>query len=446
MKRFFSEFGVLMKRRKHLLFLLILWSICSLTLFVCCKGLDGSIKDAFGKNENNEKKDYTYDLEVGNMDNVDKLTFRRALNRVLTENKEFGYYSYFVTSGAVVGIKNTENLDISTKTKTSGNAKDGFHTQYEVRVIFLDRNAVTNKVSDVKIATKLISLFEGDLDYDAILPVCFDYAWMSEGKEISAEEGYPISYVKTTDEEYSIDYRVKLSSFINDPSGSKVDSITLGSKSYPLEGAVIIPLREMGTSTSSANKQARREYWEHIYDMRNRGVIISDLKPDELQKYMDSLLDDERNAVSGTKLSEFFRIKIKDADYNNKLLYSEMIDDIKTLGARAALAAMIITGILLVAYLLASVSRNQRFQFLSFINGTGRLEFWLIYVLQIIMWFIFTVFPSYALYFGLMKILKTDFVELREYINPAAIIAAIGLFVVTVRLIIWNPGKILRRI
>ena len=97
-------------------------------------------------------------------------------------------------------------------------------------------------------------------------------------------------------------------------------------------------------------------------------------------------------------------------------------------------------------YLLISISRNQRYEFLAYINGTGKIEFWLIYVLQIAIWFVFTVFPSYALYFGIMKIVKTNFVDLKEYFTFPAIIAAIGFVVVTLRLLIWNTGKILRRI
>ena len=45
-----------------------------------------------------------------------------------------------------------------------------------------------------------------------------------------------------------------------------------------------------------------------------------------------------------------------------------------------------------------------------------------------------------------MKLLKTNFIDLKEYITPATIIAAVGFAVVTVRLLIWNTGKILRRI
>ena len=140
MKRFFGELGVLMKKRRHLLFLIILWSICALTLHIFCKGLDSTVEDSFGKNENNEKKEYTYDLVVENMDSVDKLVVRRALNDMLTGSKVFDYYSYYVSSGTVVGLKNPSALDISTRTKTSQDDQGVFHTNYEVRVFFIDRN------------------------------------------------------------------------------------------------------------------------------------------------------------------------------------------------------------------------------------------------------------------------------------------------------------------
>ena len=180
--------------------------------------------------------------------------------------------------------------------------------------------------------------------------------------------------------------------------------------------------------------------------MRNRGVIISDMKPDELQKYIDKLLSENNATNTGKKLSDFFKIRINEADYDNKLLYNDKIDDIRGTLKNIAMGAIIIAGALLVMFLLMSISRNQRYEFLSYINGTGKIEFWLIYMLQIALWFVFTVFPSYALYFGIMKLLKTNFIDLKEYITPAAIIAAVGFAVVTVRLLIWNTGKILRRI
>ena len=443
MKRFFGELGVLMKKRRHLLFLIILWSICALTLHIFCKGLDSTVEDSFGKNENNEKKEYTYDLVVENMDSVDKLVVRRALNDMLTGSKVFDYYSYYVSSGTVVGLKNPSALDISTRTKTSQDDQGVFHTNYEVRVFFIDRNTAIRS----PFAEKFITLFEGDMDYDAILPVYYDYAWMGEVQALADNEGYSVSRVKTIDEEYSIDYKLKLKGFINMSNDEvKSETITLGNKNYDISGSIIIPLRDIGSSSSNANPQARREYWEHIYDMRNRGVIISDMKPDELQKYIDKLLSENNATNTGKKLSDFFKIRINEADYDNKLLYNDKIDDIRGTLRNIAMGAIIIAGALLVMFLLMSISRNQRYEFLSYINGTGKIEFWLIYVLQIALWFVFTVFPSYALYFGIMKLLKTNFIDLKEYITPAAIIAAVGFAVVTVRLLIWNTGKILRRI
>ncbi|MBR6273470.1 MAG: hypothetical protein IKR27_00500, partial [Lachnospiraceae bacterium] len=220
MKRFFSELGVLMRRRRHLLFLIILWSICALTTFVFCKGLDSTVKASFGKNENNEKKEYTYDLEVSNLDNLDKLSFRRTLNKVLTSSKVFDYYSYYVTSGTVVGLNKPESFDISTKTTTSKDEKGAFHTNYEVRVIFLDRNAAA-RVPNTAVAAKLVKMFDGDKDYNDILPVCFDYAWsVTESSSLygNPEEGYPLSRVKTIDEDYSIDFKLSVSDFFNKPS------------------------------------------------------------------------------------------------------------------------------------------------------------------------------------------------------------------------------------
>lgn len=467
MKRFFSELSVLMKKRKHLLFLIILWSICALTLLMFSKGLDSTVEDSFGKNPpvksqsqpdqvNNpavnpvnegvsEKKEYTYELDVKNMDSVDKLVVRKALNKLLTESKDFDYYSYYVSSGTVVGLKNPAALDISTRTKTSQDDQGAFHTNYEVRVFFIDRNTAVRS----PFAKKLATLFDGDMDYDAILPVYYDYAWIDDVQSLTVAEGYSVSRVKTIDEEYSIDYKLAIKGFINlpgDEAAEKSQTISLGNKNYDLTGAIIIPLRDIGTASSSGNPQSRREYWEHIYDMRNRGVIISDMKPDELQKYMDKALAENDATGNGKKLSDFFRIRINEADYNNKLLYNDKINDIRRHAKNIAMGAVIIAGALLIMYLLISISRNQRYEFLAYINGTGKIEFWLIYVLQIAIWFVFTVFPSYALYFGIMKIVKTNFVDLKEYFTFPAIIAAIGFVVVTLRLLIWNTGKILRRI
>ena len=435
MKRFFDEFSVMMSKRRHLLFLIIVWSIFAITLFAFGKGLDSTTESSFGKNTEG-LTEYAYELEAKNDKNVinaDALTMRMKLNKLLSENPDFDYYSYYKTTGTVTELVN-KGLDISDK-KDNQQTDNETARNHLIQVMFLDKGAAKRG----GFADLFMQCFEGDLDYDAKIPTMVGYGWQAE-KISAAEGGYPVSV-------QFAEFRISCKGIIYDESsraGEENDAaaiINLGGKNYNLHNYVVIPLRDLGSANSTnptANDQARRAYWCKIYDLRNNGRIISDLTPDSLQKKIDELLVKEG-------LSDSFVIHIKGAHYTNKLLFSDKLETMRTTVRKVSKVSLVLALLMLVAYMVFSVSKNQRYEFLMYINGTGKIEMWIINLMQIVIWMFFTVALSYGLYFGIVKILNIDYVKLPVFIKPAAIIAVVALVAHTIRLAFWDAGRMIRK-
>lgn len=431
MKRFFGELSILMRKRKHLLFLIIIWSVMSLAMLAFHTGLGKTTENAFGTRPEGVVE-YKYDLEIKNKQVIssDALSSRIKLNKMLSESEEFGYYAYYLISGTVSGLKN-QGIAITSSggTVTSDDPDVIISQNYTVPVLLLDKGACRKTA----IPDRLLKMFEGDIDYDGIVPAMYGAMWMSEAQSLSAEGGYPV-------ETGVRNYKLGLCGFVTNDNGNNL--VSFGDNAVDLKNYIIIPLRDMGSSNSTnegANDNDRRSYWCKIYDLRNQGVITSDMKPDSLQKRINELL--ELN-----KLTDSFSIRIQDADYDSKILYNENLSTIKLVVKDVSLGAIAITGMMLLLYLLFSVTRNQRYGFLARINGTGKFEFWLLHIFQLAIWFVFTVFPSYAVYLGLMRMMNISYMKLEFFMIPAAIMAGIAAFAVTLRILVWDTGKILRRV
>ena len=423
----------MMSNRKHLLFLIILWSIIGLSLFVFDIGLKRTIDASFGQRPDG-KNEYTYELEIKNRQivNVDSLTTRIKLNRLLSENSD--YSSFYRTTGTVTKLVNTE-IDVNNQKNkdknenaAEGTSKDDVKTaqNYIVNVLFLDRNAAKN----TPFADLFARTFEGDLDYDAEIPVLCGSAW--KGEEYLKDKKGPVLSTDISD------YSTNVLGYLTPGS----ETVELSGRSVDLSTYVIIPLRDLGSSNSvneKANDKDRRSYWCKIYDLRNQGTIISSLKPDSLQM-------DINDKLSAAGLTDSFAIKIRGANYDSRILYNKKLDSIRPILNSGSKAALVIAGMMLVLYMYFTVQKNRRFIMVSYMNGTGKIEMWILCVVQVLIWIVSTVAVTYGIYYGIMKLLETDPVTIKEMVKPAAIIAGLSLLVATVRLLFMDAVKSLRRV
>ena len=71
---------------------------------------------------------------------------------------------------------------------------------------------------------------------------------------------------------------------------------------------------------------------------------------------------------------------------------------------------------------------------------------WILCVVQVLIWIVSTVAVTYGIDYGIMKLLETDPVTVKEMVKPAAIIAGLSLFVATVKLLLMDAVKALRRV
>lgn len=423
MKRLLSEFGLLMTKRKHLLFLVAVWSVAALSLYAFSLGLGKAVDRAFHRTEP-EPVEYGYKIDTPLVASEEGLTDRQSLYMELSQNPNFTYYSYLDTTGTINMVLHNKALAIGNSNAiTTG---DDVAQTYKVHVIFIDENAAKRTgIYDAYLKT----LFEGNADYDSELPVCLGFGW--------SEENYSTEQV-TMSIELSLlgQYPMQIKSVA--PEGTR---FTMGGRDMVVDNYIIIPLRDVGTPTAGVdiNEQARRSFWCSIYDVKNQGIITTNMTADSLQRTINEMLKENKLATS-------FDIDINNADNDSKILFYDNIEGIQKNMRRISMVALFLAGVFMALYTISSINKNKKLEFMAYLNGTGKIELVFLSFIQTLIWAVATFVISYGVFYGMSRAVTLGRVDTKVIMTPVIIISVICFAIAIIRFALWDMGKIIRRI
>lgn len=418
MKRFFSEFGFIMRNRKHFFFLVLVWTTLSIATFAYGIGLKNTVAVAF-EDKDGKSNTYTYEIE-GTEDMIISAAVLQqeiTLNELLISDDKFSYYTWLDTTSSVEDISNMDLVIDSDAGLTEEDQSDG-QKLYKVRTLFVD--ASTAKAAGLG---EYLNLFDEANDYSENVPMLFGYDWFgpdinpgTNGKEIITEiDNYKLVFTN---------YMLRGTEFSLD--GTK----------YDLDKYIVIPLGTL-TENNIPGTQEGRKRWYNIYRIKNQGKIVSDMSANSLQKYLDDLL-----AENGVE----YRLLVEGAEHSNRILFRDDVDEIVSIVINIGYGALALSLLLLLVYLITNYSISSRYLFLAHITGTGKIEFMLIGLLQLLIYFALSAGPAFVIIYGLSKVTSVSLPAYKFILLPAVILVAIGMMVNIIRILLWDAGKKLRNV
>ncbi|MCR4841519.1 MAG: hypothetical protein K5848_08280 [Lachnospiraceae bacterium] len=438
MKRIFSEFEMLIRKRKHLLSLIILLTIMSLSLFVFAHGLKGAISGAFELSDSEKGKTpiYTFTYKTDNVTDIQSLRGRIALNSMFQESEAYDYFSFLATEGTVTALTEATRTSLDAAGDLVITAASADVSQnYKVPVLFVDEATVKYlAASNASAAMILGKMFEGDaVDYDDAFPACAGFNWDQEWPAEARAAGGATRAV-TTSKLGSV--QISVTDII--PAGTV---IKLGSKEINLDSYLIIPLRKIDEASSSDldSNQEKRIFWCNLYDMRNEGVILAQMTADAVQRTVN-------NEIKSKGLSSTFRITIKNADNDNKLLFYDNIEGIQQIILYIAEGGLLLSAVFLMLYSYFTFSKNKKYELIVLMNGTGKAELIFVHIIQLVLWFVISVAASFILYIPIRMVTEVATVPTEFFVTVPAVIMCICIVLQVVCICLWDAGKMIRRI
>lgn len=418
MKRFFSEFSFIMKNRKHFFFLVVVWTILSVVTLSYGIGLEHTVDTAF---TDNGKENRTVSFQIESDENViisaSVLQQEVKLNEVLNNDENFSYCVYLNTTSTVNSLVNTELAVDADK-----NAEEGEHAEgqksYKIRTLFIDK-----KTAEKAELNTVLHIFSIPNDYAESVPMVLGYNWLSGN---TAMESFSEEIVTEID-----NYKMQMCGYVNTGTVFQLDGVEI-----LLDNYMVVPLGEL-TESNFPDTQEGRKRWYDVYRVKNQGYINSDMSPNTLQKYLDELM--EENELP-------YRLLVDGADYDNRLIFRDDVHKITDTVIFVGYGALALALLLLMVYLITNYSISSRYLFLSYLTGTGKVEFIFVGILQIMTYFVFSVVPAAVVVFGLSRITSVDMPAFQYIILPAAVLAGLGAAANTVRIILWDAGKKLRNV
>ena len=435
MRRIFSELDMLIKKRKHLLSLIILLTIFSLSLFVFSHGLSRAIDGAFKLSASEEGKTpiYTFSYKTDSVTDSQSLRQRLTLNNLFSGSQDYEYYSYFETEGTITSLTEATRTALDGAGALVTNSSGDVSQNYKVPVLFIDEAAVKNIAkTDLKVAQTLMTMFEGEgADYDGIFTAVAGVNWLNEWDDEQKATGQATRAVTTT-KLGSI--QINVYSIL--PAGT---TIKLGGKEYNLDSYLVIPLRDIVNSSDTDNNQDKRIFWCNIYDMRNEGVFLAQMTANELQRTVNSQLKKEG-------LQSVFDITITNADNDNKLLFYDNIEGIQQIIFFLSLGGLALSGFFLLLYCYFAFVKNRKYEFILLVNGTSKVELICVHALQLVVWFAVSAVAAFIIYIPIRMVTEVATVSAAYFITPLVIIFVICLALQIVCISLWDAGKMNRRI
>lgn len=417
MKRFFSEFGFVMKNRKHFFFMVVVWTVLSIVTLAYGISMKNTVKAAFAEEKSGMRAvSYEIEAEENLVISAEILNQEVQLNNLLCNDEKFTYCTYFDTTATIAKLNNLE-LAVNAESTVDGEVAEG-QKSYKVKVLFVDKS--TAEQSGL---TGTMFLFDAANDYDQSVPMLLGNGWTSE----VTQEGLPAEELITEIDNYkmnSLSFMAPGTTF----SHSETEIV--------MDNYILIPLSEL-TDDNFPTTQDGRKRWYDIYRIKNQGSIHTDMSPNTLQKYLDDLMEE-------SKLP--YRLLVEGAEHDNRLLFRDDVNEITKLVITIGYAALAVAFLLLVGYLVVNYSISSRYLFLSYLTGTGKVEFIFVSALQIIFYFVFTVVPAYILLFGLSRITSVNMAAVKYVVLPVAILAVLGMITNIVRIVLWDAGKKLRSV
>lgn len=417
MKRFFSEFGFVMKNRKHFFFMVVVWTVLSIVTLAYGISMKNTVKAAFAEEKSGMRAvSYEIEAEENLVISAEILNQEVQLNNLLCNDEKFTYCTYFDTTATIAKLNNLE-LAVNAESTVDGEVAEG-QKSYKVKVLFVDKS--TAEQSGL---TGTMFLFDAANDYDQSVPMLLGNGWTSE----VTQEGLPAEELITEIDNYkmnSLSFMAPGTTF----SHSETEIV--------MDNYILIPLSEL-TDENFPTTQDGRKRWYDIYRIKNQGSIHTDMSPNTLQKYLDDLMEE-------SKLP--YRLLVEGAEHDNRLLFRDDVNEITKLVITIGYAALAVAFLLLVGYLVVNYSISSRYLFLSYLTGTGKVEFIFVSALQIIFYFVFTVVPAYILLFGLSRITSVNMAAVKYVVLPVAILAVLGMITNIVRIVLWDAGKKLRSV
>ncbi|MGN0165001.1 MAG: hypothetical protein ACI39R_02360 [Lachnospiraceae bacterium] len=417
MRRFLREFNFIMKSRRHFFFLVVLWTMLSVVTFAYGISLDNTVDLAFKDKGSTEKNlSFTIEAEEEHVISAEILENEIALNRLLRKDENFSYSCFYDTTSTITKLTNLD-LSVDADTTTDGDGADG-KKNYKVKTLFIDR-----ETAEAAGFNHLLYVFDIPCDYEENTQVLLGYEWLGEGLPLGTASEEIISEVDN--------YKICAQGYV-----TKGFVFTNSDVTLELDKYIIIPLQDMENNTFPTTQEGRRR-WYDIYRIKNQGTICTDMSPNALQKYLDDLMEEKELP---------YRLLVKGADYKNSIVFRDNIGEITEIVSKISYFAMILATLILIGYLIASYSISSRYLFLSYMTGTGKLEFSLIGILHLIIYFIIIAASSYVVLFALCRLTSASICGVKYIILPAAVISLTGMLVNTIRIVLWDAGKKLRSI
>lgn len=417
MGRFLRELGFVLKTKRHFFFLVVVWTVLSVVAYAYGISLDKTISEAFSK-EDKTTRELTFEIEEGEkaIITADDLKNEVMLNELLVSDENFSYSLLVETTCTITNLKNME-LQADALENVESEDSEG-QKSYEVKLLMLTEENFNDSGLD-----NYFYFFGFANDYAENVPAIFGNSWVSEGIQM----GVPSEEIITEFGNYT------LCGYGNFQAGTTIKS---AGKEIVLDKYIVIPLTDL-VEGSYPETQDGRNNWHKIYRLRNQGAITTDMTPNELQKYFDELMEKEGLP---------YRLLVEGSDYNNKILFDDEMSQVSESVIKIARVALVLAGLLVVAYIVSSYSIGARYIFLTCITGTSKLEYIFVNLIHNLIYALLSVAPAAVLLFGLCKITGAAMPSLNCLFVPAGILLAVGIITGTIRIILWDAGKKLRSI
>ena len=418
MKRFLCELSFVLKTKRHFFFLVVVWTVLAVVAYAYGISLDKTVSEAFSDKDNKEVRELSFEIEETDkaIITADDLKNEVKLNEVLVNDSNFSYSLFVETTCTITNLKNME-LQADALENVETDDSEG-QKSYEVKLLMLTKENFKDSGLE-----NLDYFFGFANDYSASVPAMFGSQWMNEGIQM----GTPSEEIITEFGNYT------LCGYGYFQTGTTIKS---AGKEIVLDKYIVLPLNDL-VEGGYPETQDGRNNWYKIYRLRNQGTITTDMTSNELQKYFDELMETEELP---------YRLLVEGADYNNKILFDDEMSQLSVSVIKIARIAIILAGVLIVAYILGSYSIGARYIFLTCLTGTSKLEYIFVNLIHNLIYAFLSVAPAAVLLVGLCKITSATMPSLSCLLVPVGVLVAVGILSGTVRIILWDAGKKLRSI
>lgn len=417
MKRFSNEFRFMMKNRKHFFFLIVVWSVLAVSTLAYGLSLKNTVSQAFVKGDG-KLNAYNFEIEGEEKTVISNEVLKQevALNELLCNDEKLSYCTYINTTCTMAGLGNLE-LSVDADSNSIEEPSDG-QKSYKVRLLMVDyQTAVSSGLE------QYTNLFKFTNDYGKSAPVVIGSEWADE----IFKSGNSSREIITGVDSYTIQ-----------PMGvlSANTTFTHGEAEIVLDKYIVFPLGSL-TDENFPTTQNGRNSWYDIYRVKNQGTIHTDMTANNLQKYLDELM--EKNELP-------FRLLVKGSDHDNKILFKDNAESIALMVINVGYVALVMAALMMIFYLIKNYDISSSYLFLSYITGTGKVEFIFVSLLHMIVFFILSTVPSYVIVILITKLTASSAVGVESVCIPVAIITIVGMMTTIVRILLWDAGKKLRTI